>query len=516
VPTLTAEKGRGIPVRTLNGASEADLFLSHRSTNNGEALRLAERLEREQHSDGRPLRVWLDLLDIEPGQSIVGRVNAGLTRARHVGLLLTPDYLQSPSGWTDAEWQAAVFDDPAGRSSRVVPLLLESCPELPPLLRHLYLIDLRGAGYDAGYHHLVRLLRGETSRAHRFRGQLIRPDGRVSTDTLAAERALEAATPDSVEEHLLANLLPVVELPQQVWTAPIVRKLTRSKGTQLTYPTKETLRQLIRDEQERKQRKRFTPAFLRLGDELVTFHRLDRASHPLRPVTGTRRGRATDVTTWVDDPDRRRLLTALLNMAVQRHLFAQGMVYDHERRRHFFPPGPDGSPWQIRWRRGAKPRTVTAPLLDEDGTVFRWRHSAVRLPVMYLGSTFFVQIRPTIVFSRDGSAESILRGSAVGPWATRWLGRERNLQLLYHAHFWAHVLGDGKTPIRIRAGDQALIIDPSPLDIMLDHGIADDQVDLLAQLEDAPDPDEDWELGDHALAEDHSVEDFEEEAESGL
>lgn len=505
-------------MRTLDEACEgdqpADLFLSHRSTNNDEALRLAERLEREQHPDGRPLRVWLDLLDIDPGQGIVGRVNAGLATAQHVGLLLTPDYLQSPSGWTDAEWQAALFDDPAGRSSRVVPLLLEPCPDLPPLLRHLHLIDLRGAAYETGYQQLVRFLRGETSRAHRFRGQLVRPDGRVSAETLAAERVLEAGAPDLVEEHLLSNLLPVVELPHRVWTAPIARKLAHGNGAHRTHPTKDTLRRLIRDELERKQLKPFTPAFLRLGDELVTFHRLDRPDHPLRPVTGTRRGRASDVTTWIDDPDRRRVLTTLLNMAAQRHLFAQGMVYDHEGRRHFFPPGPDDRPWQVRWRRGAKPRTVTAPLVDQDGHVFRWRHSAVRMPVVCLGGTFFLQIRPTIVFSRDGSVESILRGSAVGPWATRWLGRERNLHLLYHAHFWAHVLGGGTTPIRIRAGDQALIVDPAPLELVLDRGIAADQVNLVAQLEDAPDPDEDWELGELALAEGEGGD--EEEAEGGL
>src|SRR6266508_1888435 len=56
-------EGQNIPVHILDKAGEdgqpADLFLSHRSTNNDEALRLAERLEREQHPDGRPLRVWL-------------------------------------------------------------------------------------------------------------------------------------------------------------------------------------------------------------------------------------------------------------------------------------------------------------------------------------------------------------------------------------------------------------------------------------------------------------------------
>jgi len=504
-----------VPVEADESGEPVDLFLSHRRTNDAEALKLAERLEREQHPDGHRLRVWLDLLDVGPGQSIVGRVNAGLAKARHVGLLLTPDYLDSPSGWTDAEWQAALFDDPAGRSSRVVPLLLASCPALPPLLRHLHLVDLRGAAYEAGYQQLVRFLRGESTRAHRFRGQLVRPDGRVAAETLAAERAPAVGAPDQVEERLLGNLLPATELPRGVWAAPIAGKLARGNGANRTYPAKERLKQLIRDEQERTKRTPFTPAFQRLGDELVTFHRLDRPDHALRPVTAAGRGRATDVGTWVDDPDRRRVLTALLNMAVQRHLFAQGMVYDHERRRHFFPRTPDGDPWQVRWRRRAKPRTVAAPLVDGGGSVFRWRHSAVRLPVVCLGGQFFIQIRPSIVFTEDGTAESVLRGSAVGPWATKWLGRERNLQLLYHAHFWAHVLGGGRTPIRIRAGDQALVVDPAPLEIVLDYGIADDQVNLAAQLEDAPDPDEEWELGGLASGEDAGGEDFDEEADGG-
>jgi hypothetical protein len=53
------------------------------------------------------------------------------------------------------------------------------------------------------------------------------------------------------------------------------------------------------------------------------------------------------------------------------------------------------------------------------------------------------------------------------------------------------------------------------LEIVLDHGIVEDQVNLVAQLEDAPDPDEDWELGNLAPGED-AGEDFAEEADLGL
>jgi hypothetical protein len=101
----------------------------------------------------------------------------------------------------------------------------------------------------------------------------------------------------------------------------------------------------------------------------------------------------------------------------------------------------------------------------------------------------------------------LLKGSIVGPLATKWLGRERNVHLAYHTHFWAHVLGKGLTPIRVRAGDQWILIDPDPLKIHLDLGIQDDTLDLKHELEEAEDPDEGLDL-------DEDAEDEEEEWET--
>jgi TIR domain len=75
-----------------------------------------------------------------PGHSFVGAINDGLEKSRHVGLLLTPDYFESTSGWTDAEWYAALSADPAGRWGGVVPILLKNCPYIPALLRHLNIL----------------------------------------------------------------------------------------------------------------------------------------------------------------------------------------------------------------------------------------------------------------------------------------------------------------------------------------------------------------------------------------
>src|SRR5579871_733470 len=77
-----------------------DLFISHRSTDKQWARQLAKELE-AVNIRGNHVRVWLDEAEIQPGQSITGEINKALEASRFVALVLTPDYFQSPSGWTD-------------------------------------------------------------------------------------------------------------------------------------------------------------------------------------------------------------------------------------------------------------------------------------------------------------------------------------------------------------------------------------------------------------------------------
>jgi hypothetical protein len=203
-------------------------------------------------------------------------------------------------------------------------------------------------------------------------------------------------------------------------------------------------------------------------------------------------GRATNTVEWLDDPDKHRMVVNLLNMAVERHARRQGLEVDREADRYLFPPAPGPSAKQYSWRKGARPRTVAQPLFDADGKIYRWKHLAARLPVMDVGRQLFLVVRPTLVFTRDGTAETIVRGPGVGSTATKYLGRERNQHLLYHLHFWAHVLGAGKTPIRIRAGDQMLIVEPQPLGVDIFGGIESDRYDLEGQLQAAEELDDEW------------------------
>src|ERR1035441_4207750 len=109
-----------------------------------------------------------------------------------------PDYFDpSGSGWPDAEWHAALHQDPDNRRARIIPLLVQDCPYIPMLLRHLATIDLRADHYERGFKQLLAVLRDEPlPRPVSHRGQLITSGSKISRSTLIAERAVPQADPE--------------------------------------------------------------------------------------------------------------------------------------------------------------------------------------------------------------------------------------------------------------------------------------------------------------------------------
>ena len=182
-------------------------------------------------------------------------------------------------------------------------------------------------------------------------------------------------------------------------------------------------------------------------------------------------------------------------MHIGRHCFSSrvGLVSapDDQRRRYFFPADEEEKDKQFRWRRSARPRTVAKHYRDRDGQIIFCRHLAAELPVARLGNRLFLKIMPTWLFTTDGRANSLMKGKRVGVLAMRWLGRERNVQILYHTRFWAYVLSQGRSVINVRAGDQSLLIDTQPAFVRLRFGIKDDHLNLERMVQQVAD-DFDW------------------------
>jgi len=455
-----------------------DAFLSHSSADKPVVRKIAAEVEAHEGSDGHRLTVWLDEAEIRPGQSIPGAVNAGLETSRFFALLMSPAYFESKSGWTDAEWHAVLHTDPDNRRGRILPILIADCPKIPPLLRHLRIIDMREAHYEDGLREFLSILRDEPQpSATIYKGQLILAGRRVARETLVAERAVVDAEPAAATEFLSCNLLPVERPPSSVYTAPIAKSL-RTPRLDDTYalPPKSLVKQVIVEAQEGAGRRPFTPTFRIVGEEIVTFHDLEAEDGVFGPVIERDQAGRERTEEWLSDPDDRKVMTSLLNMAVSRHAYRHGLKEDDERQHRFFFPPKGGLPWSVTWKpfHNTVSREVAGRRRGPKGEF--WRHAAAYLTMTFLGNRFYLKIDPTWVFTTDG--EHIMRGPDVGRLAVQWSGAERNLSLLYHIRFWSHVLREKPGPISIRAGDQSIELSAKPAFVRMTFGIPGDLKDL--------------------------------------
>jgi hypothetical protein len=467
-----------------------DLFLSHRSANKEVVRVLAGDVEAETYQS-RDLLTWLDEAEIRPGQSIPAMVNAGLECSRFFGLVMTPDYFDPAStGWTDAEWHAALHIDPDNRRARIIPLLVEDCPYIPMLLRHLNAIDLRGDNYERGLKQLLAVLRDEPlPRPVAHRGQLINSGSKISRSTLIAERAVPQADPDVTTERLYCNLLPVQRLPQNVYSASLATELMRTrKDGSLAMPSKAEIKEAIREKQEElESSERYMPAFRIFEDRIFTFHDLESPDSPLAAVIEDGDIEYLDIPSFVGDEDLRKLLLSLLNMALARHMVHAGLIADDTKLGRFFFPAKNGGENVISWtpRKNKASRTVAKPVM-KDGQILFWRHLGAYLQIIYLVNRFYLKITPTWVITDDGRTPS--GGPSIGKRVSKWTNPERNLQVLFHVRFWTSILRNRRAgPISIRAGEQSIEIANVPAIIQQSYGIAGDQKDLMRLLdEEAP------------------------------
>lgn len=111
----------------------ANVFISHRGSDQAVAERLAEALRGCGHD------VWIDLWKIKVGDSIIDRINEGLSGASFLVLCCSSAPAASP--WMDREWMSALARQLDGAGVCVLPVLLTGGTP-PPILADIKYADL--------------------------------------------------------------------------------------------------------------------------------------------------------------------------------------------------------------------------------------------------------------------------------------------------------------------------------------------------------------------------------------
>ena len=145
--------------------NEIDVFISYNRADETWTRELATRLEREKLNgevDSRTLNVFFAPWDIDAGENILNRINDGLSKARFVAIVMSPEFFNSD--WTNLEWTHLVAADPVNRKRRIIPILYRSESlkdkteriEPPAPFRVLNWIDFRNPHeFEAQFHKLV-------------------------------------------------------------------------------------------------------------------------------------------------------------------------------------------------------------------------------------------------------------------------------------------------------------------------------------------------------------------------
>lgn len=92
----------------------ANVFISHRSSDSAMAEKIANDIRAKGHN------VWLDIWELNLGDSLVGRIDAGLHGASYLVMCLSADGVHSP--WMSREWMSTLARQLNAKAVTILPV----------------------------------------------------------------------------------------------------------------------------------------------------------------------------------------------------------------------------------------------------------------------------------------------------------------------------------------------------------------------------------------------------------
>ena len=130
-----------------------DIFISHNSKDKNLVEPLAIKLAEIYGMD----RVFYDSWSIQPGESIIGKMNEGLEQSMFFFYFVSKNSLAS--NMVNLEWQSALMKS-ANKNCRFIAIKLDDC-NIPQIITQNKYLDLCNYGIDVVLSQMIQIIQGK-------------------------------------------------------------------------------------------------------------------------------------------------------------------------------------------------------------------------------------------------------------------------------------------------------------------------------------------------------------------
>lgn len=236
--------------------------------------------------------------------------------------------------------------------------------------------------------------------------------------------------PDEIHETIYSNLFEVTKLPDKVYLGKAkYQTLSESlEAVKNTHPSDHY----------------FFLKYMIYEDKIVTFANLNNPMNFHKDLVYPATITQESVKEWLEDENKEKIITALLNKEITDEAIRQGMRFDTYSKRLYYPifsnENERKKEWPSRYKGVVKKQVVKKKWYDKlKRSVYL--HAAIKTGIMKIDSTFYLRLNLTMLVTEDGKTP--MRGMKEGAIITGESYRIYNKGQLNLILFWINQLGNG-------------------------------------------------------------------------
>lgn len=246
-----------------------------------------------------------------------------------------------------------------------------------------------------------------------------------------------SGNPDRITETLFSNFLEVTKLPETIWTG-------------WPRPIEEN------GESKLNRKEPYRAVYIKWNGQVVTFDDLSNTKSPLFDGVITETIESESLASWIEDSEKRRVLTYLLNKELRFHAYDIGLVREEKRNKFYFECIGEtrAETWQSRYRDSSRV-TVAQKMWAEQLHKFIFWHMSLIASFVFLDSHAFLRLSPSLLITEDG--KRAIFGSKEGTVITRLTYNRHNSSYLNNLLFWASRFSGSSDKIVLARGKVAVL-----------------------------------------------------------